>query len=626
MTEMNLDAAIDEAQTENGRPVNLLLPFLKGRLELAKKFSKTFQDEVKKNLKDYDAESSSVPNNGDIAQILAKRYEFVIPYIFATHESMLSSLFEKAPDLIISGRGAQDTEKAAKVVATYEYLWDKLDLDTFMNESAWWFLLVGFASASANFKSEYHEVPAQNEDGTPMLEEDGVTPVMTVVYDYNDPILETDNPEKIYFSPESRYSIDAKKVPYYFREANMDVDIVEEIYGIEVKATDVLEVEGMDADEAKKKFGDEAGRVKIHQYYGNIPKRVAKEFWTEQLTSDYGEWQMGKNYYVVFCSTEVLALEEREDDEQSCRVVKWLGRPTSFYGFGIGKTLSMFQRELSIRRGQEIRYADVCAYAKMAVEMNSQIDVAALQDPRANVVLTYTDKPPTYLIPPDLSQTLIQTEAKAREDAQFVSGMLDLSKGAQDSKTVQTATGQTIFADSSEKRIKKARKELGKYLRSVVIMLLKLCQKYWEENKVMTITDEDGNEEEVEVEKDDFKDIDFDNDIDIDLESITVNKEVMREQAIALYDKTKDDPIVERRKVFMDLMKDGFGKKNAEDYVKPSGIEPGQTLTDDATGQKYSVGEDGEIMPVEASQELAQPTTSGQEMASTQAGALDVQP
>lgn len=618
----SLDKAIDQAATENGRPENAFLPFLNGRLGLAKKFTKTFQDEVKKNVKDYEAEEGTSKKGESLAELAQKRYEFTIPYIFATHESMLASLFEKGPDLIITGRGSRDEDKANKVKATYDYLWDLLDLDTFMNEAGWWFLLSGFASAHGFFKSEFHEVPATNPDtGEAMMNDDG-TPVMVPVYDYNDPVVEIDDPNKVYFSPESKYSIDAKKIPYYFRETFMDKDIIEEIYGLDVKATDNMEVDGVESDEDKKKYQEETSGCKVFQYYGPVPKKYA-ELFTPEIIEKVGEWKLNQRYYFVFCSGEVLNIEAKEDDELDCRVVKWLGRPNAFFGFGIGKTLHQFQRELSLRRGQEVRYADVCAYAKIAVDATTVVDKDALLDPRINVVMTYTDKPPTYLIPPDLSQTLIQTEAKAREDAQFVSGMLDLSKGAQDSKTVNTATGQTIFADSAEKRIKKARKEMGKFLRSVIIMLLKLCQKNWEDTKLLTITDEEGNEEEVEVTKEDFKDINFDTDIDIDLESITVNREVMRQQAIDLYDKTKDDPIVDRRKLFKKMLRDGFNEKNPDSYIKASDLQPGMVLVDQATGQSFTVGEDGEIMPTEASQELAQP--SGDPTAMSQAGALNVQ-
>lgn len=616
-----LAKATESSIVENGRPENELLSFLNGRLGVAKKFTKTYIDEVKKNIKDYEAEETHSPGES-IEQILQRRYEFVIPYIFATHESMLASLFEKAPDLIISGRGAEDEEKAQKVKATYEYLWDLLDLDTFMNESAWWFLLTGFVNCHGYFKSEMHETAAENPDTGEALTKDDGSPMTVPVYDYNDPMIEVDDPTKVYYSPLSKYSIDAKKIPYYFRETFMDKDIVEEIYGFEVDASDSMEVDNITTDEDKKKYHDETNGVKIYQYTGTIPKKYST-FFTEEMIAKYGEWSIDREYKIVFCSTDVCNIEAKEDNEQDIRVSKWLGRPNKFFGFGIGKTLSAFQRELSIRRGQEIRYADICAYAKIALEANTTIDKTALLDPRANVVLTYTEKPPTYLIPPDLSQTLIQTEAKAREDAQFVSGMLDLSKGAQDSKTVQTATGQTIFADSAEKRMKKARKEMGKYLRSVIIMLLKLCQKNWEEAKFMSITDDDGNESEVKVTKEDFKDINFDSDIDIDLDSITVNKEVMRQQAIDLYDKTKDDPLVERKKVFKMLLRDGFNQKNPDSFLKPSELTPGMVLIDQASGQSYTVGEDGSVMPTQVSNELAQP--SGDPTAQSQSGALNVQ-
>ena len=75
------------------------------------------------------------------------------------------------------------------------------------------------------------------------------------------------------------------------------------------------------------------------------------------------------------------------------------------------------------------------------------------------------------------------------------------------------------------------------------IGLLKQAQQNWEEDKLITITDEDGKETDITVNKTDLSDIDFDKDIEIDGESGSVNKDLMREQYISLYDKTKDDPI-----------------------------------------------------------------------------------
>ena len=76
-----------------------LLELLKYRLEVAKSFTKEHQEEVERCVADYElkrteVEKLSLLNNPN------KRYEFKIPYIFATHESMLSSMFDRVPDLV----------------------------------------------------------------------------------------------------------------------------------------------------------------------------------------------------------------------------------------------------------------------------------------------------------------------------------------------------------------------------------------------------------------------------------------------------------------------------------------------------------------------------------------------
>lgn len=610
-----LDQVIENPeQFDAEHPEDQLLSFLSTRKTLAKAFGKDNREEIDRCVSDYEAEENTLEGLHKKLSV-NRRYEFVIPYIFATHESYLSSIFEKAPDLIITGRGAKDEEKAMKIRAAYEYLWDKLDLDAFVTDSAWWFLLTGMASADIGFKSEFREVPAIDPDtGEPMIDEDG-TPIMTIQYEYNDPTIDVDEPKKIYFAPESKYSPDAKKVPYHFREALMYKEDVEDIYGRKVNATDELEVEDLKDD--IKKYQDELDRVKVFKYNGAIPKKH-EELVNEVLAKkaqEAGEepevWELNAPFYICFTSSAVLHIEKRDRKNKNLRLVRWHGRPDKFFGFGLGKTLRQFQKELSIRRGQQIRYADVAAYAKIALEESSTTDPKSLLDPRENVVITYTEKPPSYLTPPDLSNTLILTEQKAREDAQFVSGMLDMSKGAQDSNTVDTATGQMMFAQSAEKRVVKARKELGKYLREVVIQLLKLCALNWDEAKLQTITDDDGNDHDIEITAEDLQDIDFDTDVNIDLETITVNKEIMREQVIALYDKTKDDPLVERRKVFKLMLREGFNVKDPDLYIKESELQPGMTLIEPASGQQFQVGEDGELMPIQAQQELAEPSAEG---------------
>jgi len=184
--------------------------------------------------------------------------------------------------------------------------------------------------------------------------------------------------------------------------------------------------------------------------------------------------------------------------------------------------------------------------------------------------------------------------------------MLDTSQGSQQSNTVDTATGQAIFAEASEKRIRYAKKKFLQFYKESVVVLLKLAQLYWSEDKVVSLTDDDGKEEEIIVTAQDLSDIDFDKDIFIDAESLTINKDVIRAQAIELYDRVKDDPLVERKEVFKDVLRIGFDKRNPDKYIKDMELVPGTKLVNPETGEQYEVDKTGEVILAQADNELAQ--------------------
>lgn len=531
-----------------------LLELLKYRRQVAEKYTKPFHEEVKACVDSYELADSEK----DVLQALLnvnKRYEFRIPYIFATHDSMLSSMFDRVPELVLKGRGLNDDDKGRKVEAAYNYLVDILNIEQFMTTSAWWFILIGFVSANIGWKTESAEYPLLDDAGLPQFDENG-EPLTRVEYTYNDPTLETDDPLRMYWSPESKFDERSVRVPYYFREELMELDEVKAVYGKKVDADATLKIDGLsDSDR------DDIKRARVYFYYGTIP---------EDNKKDVKDWVYNKYYHIVFTNNVVLHKEVL--DIPKCSVGRWHGIPTRFFGFGIARLLREFQKELSIRRGQQVRYADLAAFPKIAIEETSKVDENSLLDPRAQPVLTYRDKAPEYLVPPDMSQTVMIAEQKAREDAQFVSGMLDLSKGAQDSTVVKTAYGQSMFAEAAEKRIKQAKRQFARYYKDVVIKLLKLAQQNWDDEKLLSITDNDGTSF-VSVSKEDLSDIDFDKDIDIDLESISVNKDVIRAQAIELYNMTKDDPLIKRDMLFKDLLRFGFDKKNPEQYIDQSALE-----------------------------------------------------
>lgn len=588
-----------------------LLQLLKSRYKIAEKFTKdNYIEDIERSVSDYEAREM------DLKQIIEasgsninKRYEFVIPMIFTNVEGMKASMFDRIPDIVVKGRGSKDEVKRQKVEAAYEYIKDKLDLDSFAIEASHWFILGGFCTAHIGFKSDTYEYPATDNNGQPMLNDDG-SPVMAVGYYYNDPTIEVGDPCKEYFSPESEYSIDATKIPYYFRKKLLTKDEVKKIYNYTVDEDAELDLDSSLNDDEKK----DLKRVCLYFYYGQVPKENKDD------VSKWVEYDENKKYQVIYCKKRVLYAEEINDD--TCKVGKWYGTPNKFFGFGFGKIGRQFQKEKSIRRGQQIRLADVAAFPKYAIKNDgqNQVDVKALLDPRENVTLLYESEAPTILAPGNLAEVVTAADLNAEKEAQQAFGILDLTSGSQ-SSTVDTATGQSIFADAMEKRTKLAKKKFMKFYEQCVIALLKQAQANWEEGKLVTLTDDEGNETDVEVNRDDLSDIDFDKDIEIDGESGSVNKDLVREQYISLYDKTKDDPLIDRKPLFKDMVRHGFQVKDPDRYIRKSELTPGQVLIDPTTQQQFQVDESGELVPQQAIQDMA--TSSGDQTIGSNSGLMN---
>jgi len=554
-----------------------LLSLLNTRLDRAERFTTDeFIDSVKRNITDYEAKTPGIndllakTSSQSIQLALNSRYDYVIPMIFTNTEAAKAEMFDRLPDLIFKGRGKDDDTKKEKVEATYEYLKDKLDLESFAWNAAHWFILSGFTGANIGYKvSTHNEKVYDPKTEEEILDEEG-KPSMRPVYDDDDPTIEVDNPLRTFYSPSSEFDVDGNKVDYKVWWSTMGVEEIEETYGEKMEGNYTEEYTKEDDKEKT-----DCQKVKIFFYCGTIP---------EENKDQVENWEAGAIYYIIFTPGKVLFSERK--DRKTFKLCRWYSQPNKFFGFGFGNIGAQFQKEKSTRVGQRIRLADAAAYFKYAVKNDgkNKIDPNQLKDPRELTVLFYETEAPSVLQPGDLSGVVSAAEQSAESDAQAAFGMLDISLGAQNSTTVKTATGQTIFAEASQKRIRQAKRLFMKFYRACVIELFKQCQENWNEDKLISITDENGQTKEVPISKYDLKDIDFDKDLEIDSESVSVNKDVVRQQMIELYDKVKDDPTVDRQAVFRDLIRIGFGQNNPDRYIKQAIIEPGTTLVNPSTG------------------------------------------
>lgn len=578
-----------------------LLKTLNSIVTINKAFTKKFHDEVKRNLDDYEATNSNKTGlkkkNGVYNRhVTASRYDITIPYIFGTHESMVSSFFENMPDLVINGRNSE-TDKVEVIKATYEYIKDKADLDEFLSLSAWWFFLVGFVKADVEFKEEVGSYEPQLDNmGQPMFDEEG-EPVTIPVYSFRDPIATVKNPLKIYFSPESEFSIDGKQVPNYIEERLVDVDEIEDTYGVEVSADTTLDVEGVD-DKAETYLK----RAKVYYLYGKLPSSVKDDLREKDI-----EWEYNQNYKVYFTKEKTLLVETIE--EKPCKIARFYANLNKFFGFGIGKTLRPFQEDMSIRRSQQIAYADRFAFPWLAVPNDTKVDQKAMMDYQKRTPLTYSgEKPPEYITPPNMPSVITDADNASRSDAQFVSGTLDISKGAQQTNTVKTATGQQLFAQSQDKRLNKARKSIAKYYRETVIALFKLARDNWgDEEKRVTFMSDDGLEQDIVITAEMLNGIDFDTDIDFNLDNVSVNQDIMSQRWISLIDTAVNVPEADTGKIYKKMLKDSFKIQNPDFYTKEV------PQIDPATGQPIPPPMGG--IPPENPETTPQPQSLGGQLA-----------
>lgn len=567
---------------------NSLLQVLNARLDVAKRFTKEYQQLVKEWIELYEAETPKAKTIEDIVD-RDRRYQYTAKTVFDNVEKYRSSFFEKPPEVMYAKKGKMDEEKALKVTSAWEYLKDKTNFKQFMDDSFTYFALGGFTVGHVGYKKEIET----------QVGEDGVEYTNILA---DDPILEVYDHENEWFMPDSIFSPDAKQVTY-FRKKKLSQSQALEAFGVKVDPDESILTEDIDAE--KSTIKSELSKCGIFYYTGTLPKKDLVEYINaqagnpaEESTSESEVADMSETkdiFYVAFSKNKVLKVDKSPIGEQTCALGRWYSLPKKFFGFGLGKQLEEEQRQESIRTGQLIRYADQFAYPKLAINLkDAGTDPKALMD-RNNMVIQFIDNKPEYLSPPAANGAINAMMGKNSENIQTNSGLADLSK-MQESKTMETATGQTQVADSNEKRIKVAKDKYYEFLKQIIIKVFKYAQAEWQEEKVRYITDENGETQEITIAPEDFADIDFDTDISVDFESMSINKDVIRQQSIVLYDRVKDDPIVDRKKLFKKMLTDGFGEKNPDMFIKESNITPGMKFIGE-DDQEYVADDSGMLVP-----------------------------
>ena len=565
----------EEAQSQ-------LLSFINNRLSVAKKWTEeNYIEQAKRAQDDYDRKPTEGMYIRSDSVFMEKRYQYVVPIVFNNVETFKAATFDQQINIIFKGRGKDDDQKAKIVEASYEYLRQLLRLDDFFIEAAHNFFLTGYVNSHVSFKDEVQEVPVYNETGEPLRDETGATAVR-LIYTYNDPVIDLGDPEEVYFSPDSEPSVDGTKIPYYFRKILMLPREIKKVYGTKVEPDHKISL-----DESSD--NSESERCEVFMYYGDVPKKYRQEV---------KEYREDSKCLVVVTKSKLLYASSTDNESRITTQKLFSSKPKKFFGYGLGETLRQFQKERSIRRSQMIHLGDLNGFPKWFVKNDGEndIDFNALQDPTDVNPVQYHTTPPTLSQPPTINPTILDIDSRTSDEAQQTSGLIDLSTGGQQS-IVKTATGQSIFAEASERKVRFAKNKLASFKKENVIKLLKLCQQGWREDKVVQITDENQNTVDVTITQQSLEGIDFDKDIDIEVETPALNKDLMRAQNIDLYGKMKDNPNVDQVELIKFLFKEGYGKDGSR-FIQQSDLQPGMTLMGQ-DGKSYIVDESGKVVPNE---------------------------
>jgi hypothetical protein len=544
-----------------------LLALFNSRRTLSKSFGKKYKKEVEKALDDYNIESFDKKFLPDLHNKLQ------IPYIFSTVESSLPSLFDQFPPVYMAQGGKMDKEFSEFSQLVWEYIVRLTNLNWTIEETGFTFLLGGLGTTLVDWETDTEtveeelQIPLLNEDGTPVVDENGMPQIETVTQENevivkDQPVIKYLPYDEVYFSPESKFVVDDednKSIPYVIYKVSMDVDVASYIFNTEIEPTD----EEIDLDKVDAHLDADIDKLNIDK---DDIKRVSVYFYQGQLPKDKVEdWRPYRAYKAAFTTKQILEAPTQIEKKGIINIGNY-GSPEEFYKFGEARVLRELEEDVSMGRSVIADYRDKLS-TKVAVPHTTEFDEESFRSPKEFTIVKFIgDRYPQYITPPPIPETVLTSLGMSRDDIQMASAQLDISRGGTQS-VVDTATGQKIFAQAQQKRIERKKGKLGEYIKAIAKNVLIMASQKWDVETFAQITD--TNPEEIMqkgfIEK--LSNIGTEYDLVIEIDDVVNNKEARAAQAIAMYREMKDVQMINQDELIRFVMKVGFNQKDTERFL-----------------------------------------------------------
>lgn len=576
------------------------LGLLKSRLKVAKAFSKKPHEAWKKWIAEYEIDDTS--DTGEI------RDKVRIGTIFRRVESDLPAIFDDQPDLFIKGKGRYRVFDDF-FNNTYDWLWDIQMLEEKIEDTATYFDLLGMGFMDSPWVtetktvSEIQQQPAIDPaTGQPAIDPMTGQPVMQPVpvqYEVptkDQPNASCEDPFKIHFSPETKFNVvlDYDHCPYYFKEHSFSKEKVKAIFGKDINPSETLNTDDSDLnteiDQVGKKDNeakDDIKRAKVYEYYGILPESLAKGI--KGADGKAVTWAYDKDYHIWMTTNEELKAEECPYEVKPLLVMGNYGLANKFWKFGDAKHLMPLVQELQQYRRQILTHTRKMANPKPMIPTDADIDEAAFTDPNVGRMVKFTPsttgEKPYYLSPANLGSEVGVGIQQVRTDIEQTSGTFSLSQGSGSSQ-VKTPRGIQTFSEASDRNVKRKRKKVARFIRSLLIFQFKQCAMNWKPDSPQVSDIVYGGEDQQQQpqmpmqqpQQDQKPDLTTilqmlgdDNvlsKVDIEIESLSVNKVEQKQEALDFFDVIVQHPdIFNVQEAARDLVQNGFNKKDADRYL-----------------------------------------------------------